>query len=97
MDDAQGPELYEGDLDDDALDALFMDLAACAEIQNIRTRGAAAADGPPASLEVARSQLGSGAVTAVQILYRFEGEGWCDTLMVRPEGVRLVRVRAEGE
>lgn len=93
MDDAPAPDLYEGELDDDAIDALFTDLAGCAEIQHIRTRGPSAGDGPPESLEVVRRQLAAGEVTSVQIAYRFRDEAWCDTLMTGPAGVRLVRVR----
>ncbi len=93
MSEVPTPELFQGELDDDALDALFADLAACAEIQHIKARGAD--ETTPLDLESARELLSSGRAKAIQILYRFEGEGWCDTLMAGSDAVRLVRVRQD--
>ena len=95
VDDAPRPELFEGALDHAEAEALFRDLATCAEIQHVRTRGGQAADDAPPTLDDARTRLLSGAIKAVQIVYRFQDEGWCDTLMAGPDGVRLVRVRQE--
>jgi hypothetical protein len=87
------PELHEGDLDRAGVETLFADLAACAEVQHVRTRGAPGSGDAEPSLDEARDRLLAGTVKAVQIVYRFEGEGWCDTLMATPGGVRVVRVR----
>ena len=95
MDSAQCPELFEGDLDRAGAVAFFADLAACAEVQQIRTRGDRGLDQTTATLGNVRDRLLSGELTAVQIVYRFRNEGWCDTLMRGTEGFRLIRVRHE--
>ena len=93
MDEPSVPELFQSDLDEAAVRELFADLASSAEIRHIRLRGVDVSDNPAPTLEDARDRLLADSVKAVQIVYRFQDEGWCDTLMARDDGVRLVRVR----
>lgn len=89
-------DLYQAELDASTLDALFADLAAHAEIFEVRSKGGARAmaGAEALSLEQARALLAAGAVRGIQIRYRFEGEVWLDTLLAGPTAVRLVRARA---
>ena len=47
------------------------------------------------TLADARRLLEERAVRGLQIRYRYDGADWWDTLMVLPEGWRLVRIRHE--
>lgn len=94
MGDVPAPDLYQGDLDRAQLEALFADLAACAQLQHIRVRGGDAKPDAP-TLEGTRDQLLAGTINAAQLLYAFDGEGWCDTVMAVEGGYRLVRVRQQ--
>ena len=95
------PELTGAILDAATLDRLFADLEACTEILEIQVKtgardmvgGGGGRAGP--GLREARDMLASGSVRAVQIRYGYDGGTWCDTLMVLPQGVRLVRMRLE--
>jgi hypothetical protein len=86
-------ELQDAVVDDDTLRRLFGDLAALAEILDLRIKGGATdhATGGT-SLETARAALASGA--AVQIVYRYQGARWIDTLIPGARGTRIVRSRA---
>jgi len=84
--------VYEGDLDEAQLGALVDDLTACAQVDEVRIKGGAtsySAESP--GLSDAVSALREGRVRAVQILYRHNGQGWCDTLVGRGATTRLVR------
>lgn len=89
------PELQVSVLDDETLEKLFTDLAACAEIFEVQTKGELHEYSKKAapSLEEARKLLVEGAVRAIQIRYRFQDADWFDTLMHDPSGVRLCRMR----
>ena len=43
------------------------------------------------TLVKARELLGLGQVAAIQIRYHYEQQDWCDTLMVFPHAIRIVR------
>lgn len=93
----QLPELYQADLDREAVAALFADLEVGAEIDHVQVK---ATTGPPphdrpASLQEAHQLLSQGAAKAVQVRYRFEQQSWCDTLMVMADAVRLVRTKVD--
>ncbi len=93
-DELELPELQAGELDDAGLRALFRDLQALAEIDEIRLKqGAAdrAADRSP-SLHDALLQILGRKVRGVQIRYRYDGECWCDTVLSGPDGHRVVRM-----
>jgi hypothetical protein len=92
------PEVTAALLDAETIDRLFADLAACAEVFEVRVKGAAdrhADVAPVVSLVAARAMLLSGAVRGVQLLYLHDGEVWSDTLLRGDDGVRLVRMRHE--
>lgn len=84
--------VYEGELDATQLSSLVDDLAACAQVDEVRIKGGATSySSESPSLADAVTALQDGRVRAVQILYRHNGQGWCDTLVGRGTSVRLVR------
>ena len=89
------PPLQQAVLDVATADALFRDLAACTQIHAVipkyAARGHTAAE--TISLETARTRLAAGLLLGVQIRYAFDGHTWCDTLLRRPAGLTLVRIR----
>jgi hypothetical protein len=52
------------------------------------------ADDAPIGLDEALHGLRTGDVCSVQLRYAHAGELWLDTLMVTPQGIRLVRRQA---
>lgn len=89
------PPLQQAVLDVPTTDALFRDLAACTKIHAVipkyATRGYTAPES--ISLENARTRLAAGLLLGVQIRYGYDGHTWCDTLLRRPAGMTLVRIR----
>lgn len=87
------PTLQTADLDEEGLDALLVDLAACAEDIEIvvKSAPAARAEGAAPALRAALERFRAGELRGVQIRYRFEGRLWCDTLIRTAGGARLVR------
>lgn len=86
-------EVYHDDWSYAQIEQLFLDLAAGAEVEHVQVRLADAdrsAD-QAVTLQDASDAFHRGDATAIQIRYRFEGQVWCDTLMVRPSEVRIVR------
>lgn len=87
-------ELHQGELDDAGLRALFRDLAAVADVAEIRLKRspeARAAHAAP-SLHEALQLLLAGNVRGVQIRYRFRDESWCDTVLAGAGRHRVVRM-----
>ena len=91
------PPMWQADLDAGALEQLFADLTAAAEVLSVRGKGGAGrhASAEPLTLASARERLASGGIAGVQIRYRFEGREWIDTLLRVGRGCRLVRCRVE--
>lgn len=89
------PELFQAELDAAELAALFDDLAALAEIIEVRAKDGARAHAREQTLDLheARDLVERRAVRGVQIRYRHAGELWMDTLMPGPTKVRLVRMK----
>jgi hypothetical protein len=89
------PPLQQTLLDVATTDALFRDLASCTRIHAVIPKYAdrrhTGAD--TISLETARTRLATGLLLGVQIRYSFENQTWCDTLLRRPNGLTLVRIR----
>ena len=83
-------QLTSADLDPATIEALFADLTALAEIDEVLIKGTATTYAGQAGLAEARRALANGA-RGIQISYRWEGTAWLDTLMRTPDGVRLVR------
>ncbi len=91
------PALQQAPLDAATVAALFRDLAACTRIVSVTPRRVGAApraDSPTTTitLETAQTGLADGSMRGVQIRYFYDQQTWCDTLMARPEGIRLVRI-----
>ena len=82
--------LTMADLDPETLAALFSDLATLVEIDEVLIKGDATAYAGATGLVEAQRALVAGA-RGIQIRYRWAGEGWLDTLMSSPAGIRLVR------
>lgn len=92
------PEMHTALLGEAEVDALFRDLEACAAIHEINAKTAARGSVPEVgrlTLVEARRLLCERQVRGVQIRYRHEGIEWWDTLMVRPDGWQLVRLRPD--
>lgn len=89
------PPLQQTVLDLVTTDALFRDLAACTRIHAVIPKYARNAHTGPDSLtlEAARTRLAAGLLLGVQIRYGYDGHTWCDTLLRRPAGLTLVRIR----
>lgn len=98
MDDFSPPllDLHTGDLDAAGLGALFGDLerhAAVASITGKASGGEYAGQVPLAHAEALEALLRR-KVLGVQIRYHWDGKDWIDTVLVRPEGWRVVRINA---
>jgi hypothetical protein len=89
------PQLQQTILDVATTDALFRDLAACTTIHAVIPKSAARGHTGPETipLETARTRLAAGLLLGVQIRYAYDGHTWCDTLLRRPAGLTLVRIR----
>jgi hypothetical protein len=89
------PPLQQTLLDVATTDALFRDLSACTRVHAVIPKYAdrrhTGADS--ISLETARTRLAAGLLLGVQIRYGYDGHTWCDTLIRRPNGLTLVRIR----
>jgi len=90
----------EAEWDREQVNALFDDLQGAAELQQaeihhvqVRTSAPNSPKDHQTTLGEARQLLASGEARAIQIRYTFNGETWCDTLMVFPELIRIIRTR----
>jgi hypothetical protein len=90
--------IHEALLDAAWLTRLEEDLATVASIEQVLPRPRDRSLVPPASIGIreAFAALRAGAYVGLQVRYSHAGEAWCDTLLVRPEGVKLVRMRQPG-
>lgn len=91
----QLPPLQQAVLDVATIDALFRDLAACTRVTAVLPKYAPRQHAPAQTLtlEEARTRFAAGLLLGVQIRYAYDGHAWCDTLLRRPTGVTLVRIR----
>ncbi len=89
------PPLQQTLLDVATTDALFRDLAACTTVHAVIPKHAARSHTgtDTITLETARTRLAAGLLLGVQIRYSYDGHTWCDTLLRRPAGLTLVRIR----
>lgn len=88
------PEVFEAYWDRDQVDALFADLKQGAEVRKVQARTTSGNNRPEESavtLEQARELLDDGLATAIQIYYEYDDKTWCDTLMISPNTIRIVR------
>lgn len=91
-------ELHEALLDQAWLARLEEDLATVAIVEHVLPRPKLRTSVPPAptTLREGFARLRAGELSGLQVRYQHAGEAWCDTLLVRPEGVRIVRMRQSG-
>ncbi len=90
------PGLNQALLDWPGVEALLRDIGACTEVTEIIPKAAAqgyVTENAVLTLDDARRLLAERTVRGLQIRYRYDGADWWDTLMVLPEGWRLVRIR----
>lgn len=90
------PELHGGMLTEETLAQLFDDYSNCTVVTEIIPKHGAQNHVPEQShLTLAQAQelLRTRGVRAMQVRYRFDAGEWWDTIMVLPEGFRLVRIR----
>ena len=95
MNDSFDPQLFQSELNPDEVEALFADLKLGAEVTHVQVKlasGMGAADSKT-TLTEAHELLRLGQVAAIQIRYCYEQQDWCDTLMVLPHAVRIVRTK----
>ena len=88
------PELLEALWDRDQVDALFADLEQGAKVRHVQVRTTAGdhrAQDSAVNLEQARELLDDIRTKAIQIYYEYDSKTWCDTLMVLPDTIRIVR------
>jgi hypothetical protein len=89
------PPVHTALLDADTLAALLRDLALRANVLDVRVKAhvASHASTDSWSLEAACRALAEGRLRGVQVRYALGADVWRDTLMLTPEGTRLVRIR----
>ena len=95
MPEAPLPDLHEGSLDPETLRLLCTEVASHGTAIEVALKGQATAraQGATTSPMEACEALLRGDVRGVQLRYRFEGAEWWDTLLRRPDGFQLVRIR----
>lgn len=91
------PEILEAEWDDGQMMALFDDLNRGAEVSHVQVRSSASV-GPrdkQVTLSEARDLFSNREATAIQIQYSFDGQAWCDTLMVGEHTTKIIRTRQQ--
>lgn len=90
------PEVQDAVLDEAFVARLFADVGACTELRSVTTKGGPElrTDGAGTTLAAAHEALRAGVVVGVQLRYVHEGRAWCDTILRRPDGFRVVRIEA---
>jgi hypothetical protein len=88
------PTLYEATIDDELLEALFVDVESLCILDELRVRPIAGEQFslPPADLTDARERLVRREIASIQLRYCHEGQNWLDTVTATPVGYRLVRM-----
>ena len=89
------PELLEAHWDLEQVVQLFRDLNEGADVQHVQVRTASdgRAQDQSVTLLEAKELLEKGEARAIQIRYDFDEQNWCDTLMVKPDEVHIIRTR----
>jgi hypothetical protein len=92
--DPQPPEVLEAYWDRDQVNALFADLEQGAEVRQVQVRttsGDHPLEDSAVTLQQARQLLDDSRTKAIQIYYEYDSKTWCDTLMVLPDTIHIVR------
>lgn len=90
-------EVLEAEWDLEKVNALFDDLRQGAIVDHVQVRSTPG-DGPndcAVTLDQSQEMLAAGEAKAIQIRYRFDEQTWCDTLMVGPESIRVIRTKVQ--
>lgn len=90
------PEILEAQWDRQQVAALFHDLQQGdlqhrVVIQHVQVRSSLGDRSMP--LAEAQTLFAQGDAKAIQIRYQFDGQLWCDTLMVEPETTKVIRTQ----
>ena len=96
------PQILEAEWEPDQILLLLADLQRGSETGQVqiehvqlRTRdGQSNVHDQSATIADAEISFRDGTAKAIQLRYRFDGEAWCDTLMVGPQTTRVIRTRA---
>jgi len=86
------PDLQEASLDWDAVHCVLADLDDFVTLVELQGRDAHGTIVALQEIPLALQQLQDGTVVALQIVYQFADQVWCDTLMREPQGARLLRM-----
>lgn len=92
--DDQQPEVLEACWDREKIKALFRDLKQGAEVSQVQVRTSSVnsrAQDSLVTLDQAQELLDDVDTTAIQIYYKYDDQSWCDTLMVLPDTIRIIR------
>ena len=92
--DDQQPDVLEACWDRDQIDALFADLKQGAKVTQVQVRtssGNHRSEDEAVTLEQAAEMLDDSRTKAIQIYYEYDSKNWCDTLMILPDTIRIVR------
>jgi hypothetical protein len=93
------PEILEAEWDHGQVMALFDDLSRGAEVSHVQVRSnnSNRPQDQRATLDEASEMFRDRAAKAIQIQYRFDGQAWCDTLMVGEHTTKIIRTRSTNE
>ena len=93
------PPLYDALLDDATVERLLDDVASCTELVEVIPKHADQryASNNTITLDTARRLLRQRSLLGLQLRYRYENADWWDTLMVTPQGTRLVLDQSANE
>lgn len=88
------PYVHDGALTREQLLVVVSDIESGTEILavNVKRLRQAHSDEQPVSLRHALAQLLEGAVTGLQVRYRYQGREFWDTLLSTASGYRIVRI-----
>ncbi|HQX48455.1 MAG TPA: hypothetical protein PLR25_01020 [Planctomycetaceae bacterium] len=98
MDLSQLPPMREALLSAEQVEELFSDIEQLGtdillmQRSSRAARANVAAANAAKNLQIAKTSLLSGAIARVQIRYRWQDTHWIDTLEVKPDGYRIVRI-----
>jgi len=90
------PEILEAEWDLGQVNALFDDLRRGAIIHHVQVRSTSGhgLGDQAVTLDQSQELLARGEAKAIQIRYEFDQKTWCDTLMVGPESIRVIRTQS---
>lgn len=92
---SEAPEILEASWNPDQVVTLFEELKIGATVKHVqvRTESNSRSLDCESTLEDAQRQFQEGVVKAIQIKYEFDGQLWCDTMMIDGIVTRIIRSR----